>query len=114
MKVIIAGSRTITNYSELYAAIAESLFEIDEVVCGGAAGVDSIGRDWAMESGIPVRTFQAKWVEHGKVAGPIRNQQMAEYADALILIWDGKSKGSSDMLQRAARRGLKIHQRIVT
>lgn len=33
---------------------------------------------------------------------------MADYADALVLVWDGHSRGSADMLARAVRGGLKV------
>lgn len=57
----------------------------------------------ANEQGIPVVEFPADCKLHRKAAGPIRNEQMAQYADALILVWDGKSAGSSSMLGLARR-----------
>ena len=38
----------------------------------------------------------------------IRNQVMADHADALIAVWDGASKGTADMIDRAKKRGLKV------
>jgi hypothetical protein len=115
MKTIIAGSRDITDTNTLLLAIADSGWksEITEVVCGKARGVDTLGEQWAKSHGIPVKEFPADWETHGKSAGPKRNRQMAEYAEALILVWDGKSRGSANMLQEAKKRGLKIHQHIV-
>lgn len=43
--------------------------------------------------------FRARWHTFGRSAGPIRNTLMAQEADALFLIWDGKSRGSADMLR---------------
>lgn len=108
MKVIIAGTRTITDRSMVEQAIRDSNFLITEVVCGSAPGVDTIGFDWAWENGIPVKSFPADWRKHGKAAGPIRNKAMSEYADALILVWDGKSRGSENMLLHAQQRGLPV------
>lgn len=113
MKTIIAGSRSITDYSEVWVATTDSEFEITEVVCGMARGVDMLGKTWGEKYGIPVKEFPADWDANGKAAGPIRNRQMADYADALILVWDGHSKGSANMLQEAKKRGLKIHQHII-
>ena len=110
MKTIIAGSRTITDMNLLKEAIRESGFNITEVVCGGARGVDELGRQWAGK--IPVKPFPAKWNEFGKGAGYIRNVEMADYADALILLWDGKSKGSKHMLDIATKKDLKIYLHI--
>jgi hypothetical protein len=113
VRVIIAGSRTITDMSEVLIAIHDSGFAITEVVCGGATGVDNCGRFWAASHNIPVKMFPAQWDKHGPAAGPIRNRTMAENADALILVWDGRSRGSRNMLSYARSSGLKIHERVV-
>lgn len=113
MKTIIAGSRTITNPVFLAKAIAESGFFITEVISGRAPGVDTLGERWARMKNIPITLFPANWAEHGKAAGPIRNQEMAEYGDALLLVWDGKSSGSKDMLSRAKARGLQVYVLII-
>jgi hypothetical protein len=64
---------------------------------------------WARQNDIPVKYFPANWEAYGPKAGPLRNQEMANYADALILIWDGQSPGSRDMLKKAKGKGLQIH-----
>ena len=105
MKVIIAGSRHMpfSMFHLIDEAVKKSNFQVTEVVCGLARGADMFGGKWAVNNSIPVKTFPANWDEHGKAAGPIRNQQMAEYADALIVFsWDG-SRGSKDMLMRMER-----------
>lgn len=105
MKVIIAGSRhmSFTYYYLIQEAITRSGFPVTEVVCGMAPGADSYGAKWAYQNKIPIAKFPADWKTYGKGAGPIRNQQMADYADALIVfIWNG-SRGSQDMLNRMER-----------
>lgn len=109
MKVIIAGGRTITDISLVYAAIAESGFEITEVVSGGADGVDKLGEKAAMDSLFPVKVFKADWDRFGRSAGPKRNREMATYADALIAIWDGKSRGTKNMIETAKFFDLKVY-----
>jgi hypothetical protein len=113
VKCIIAGSRTIRDYAIVAKAIADSGFEITIVVSGGAYGVDACGEEWASENGIPIMRFPAKWDAYGNAAGPIRNEQMAKYADALILVWDGSSRGSTSMRRLAQQHSLKIHEHIV-
>lgn len=108
MKVIIAGSRDIHLMRYVEDAIQMSGFTISEVVDGCADGVDLLGEAWAIDNGIPIKKFPANWGKFGKAAGPIRNREMAEYADALIAVWDGKSKGTQDMIRKAQKRGLKI------
>lgn len=115
-KTIIAGSRHLYDYDQLLRLIGqyrEGGGTITEVVCGCAPGVDTMGKIWALENEIPVKMFPADWKTHGRAAGPIRNRQMAEYADALLLLWDGKSRGSANMLQEAEKRDLTIHDLIV-
>lgn len=116
MKVIIAGSRTITSEVDVLKAIHESgwLMQITQVVCGGADGADRLGKDFAEANGIPIRMFTADWDKYGKKAGVLRNVQMANHADALIAIWDGKSKGTKHMIEIALIKGLKLFVKTIT
>lgn len=105
MKLIIAGSRTIGPSVEgilelLYLSNAidnDRWCDLKEVISGGATGVDSAAKKFAEWCEIPFKEFPADWTAHGKAAGPIRNKQMAEYGDVLLLIWDGESRGSASM-----------------
>ncbi len=110
MKVIIAGSREIADIS-VDAAVTASGFrgDIHEVVSGGAMGVNRAGEDWAALSRIPVKIFPADWTRFGKSADLKRNEQMVEYADALVLIWNGKSTGIRSLRDTALRAGLKVY-----
>jgi hypothetical protein len=100
MKVIVAGSRSITDYFEVKLAILLSGFEITEVFSGDARGVDKLGEMWAKDSKIPIQKFPADWERYGRAAGFRRNRQMARAADALIAIWDGSSRGTADMIRQ--------------
>ena len=99
-KVIIAGSRDITNYHAVCAAVAKSGFReiISEIVSGHARGVDQLGEKFAKEHKIPMRIFPADWDTYGKSAGHRRNREMGDYADILIALWDGKSRGTKGMI----------------
>lgn len=108
MKVIIAGSRTITDYGLVEKAVRDAGFTISEVVSGKAKGVDTLGEQWAKAHGVPVKEFPAHW-ELGKSAGYRRNLDMAKYADALILIHNG-SKGSTHMKNLAIQKGLRVYE----
>lgn len=101
MKVIIAGSRGVTDYKAVERAMKRSGFDVTEVFNGGADGVDALGARWARERRIVVRLFIAWWNVHGKAAGPMRNEEMAKEADALVAVWDGESRGTMDMIRRA-------------
>ena len=56
--------------------------------------------------------MDAEWIKYGRAAGPRRNKQMAEYADALLAYWDGKSRGTKNMIELAKDKGLKIGVKI--
>lgn len=104
MKVIIAGTRTIDNYKLVVESVQRSGYSITEVVSGCATGVDRLGERWALANNIPVKEMPANWSNLGKSAGPLRNKQMAEYADAAIIIWDGESRGARNMIENMIRR----------
>jgi len=89
-------------------AIRASGFPITEVVSGGAPGVDTSAEQWAERHGIPVTRFPADWKRYGRRAGPIRNQAMAEYGEALVAVWDGKSRGTKNMIRLARKHGLRV------
>jgi len=98
MKLIIAGTRSFSSLSYTVQAAIDhyALTDIDEVVSGGAKGIDLLGETWADENNVPIKRFPADWSK-GKMAGPMRNKEMAAYGDALLLIWDGESKGSKNI-----------------
>lgn len=98
MKVIIAGSRSITNIDRIPVAVAKSTFDITELVCGMAHGVDTLAYVWAKRNRIPIKEFPADWKHFPRSAGYKRNEEMAIYADALIAVWDGNSKGTNHMI----------------
>lgn len=109
MKVIVAGGRDIHDYDLVVQAIEESSFRITSIVSGGASGVDALGEQYASEHNLPLYVFLADWKTHGKAAGPMRNRKMAENSEALIAIWDGKSKGTKNMIETAKKLGLPVY-----
>lgn len=115
MKLIIAGSRSIripTKEVNEYVRNWERAFGrlVTSVMTGGAEGVDACGSAWARERFIPVRVYHADWKRYGRAAGPLRNRQMAKVADGLLLVWDGRSKGSESMLKFARDFDLLIYE----
>ena len=109
MRVIIAGSRWIRGYRAVCWAVESSGFDVSQVLSGGAPGVDRLAVRWAREHRIPVRIFYPDWIGLGRRAGPVRNEWMAEEADALIALWDGRSRGTRHMIATARRSGLRLH-----
>lgn len=111
MKVIIAGGRNFDDY-ELLRVVCNAVLATAkdiEIVSGGASGADALGERYAAEMGYPLKRFPADWNTHGKAAGPIRNKQMAEYANGLIAFWDSSSRGTKHMIETAKKNGLKVY-----
>lgn len=119
MKVIIAGSRTITNQDLVWATFFKGLaYFVNNgcklplgditIVSGHAQGVDELGEKLADFLKLHCQIFPANWQTYGKKAGFLRNLQMANYADSLIAIWDGKSKGTKMMIDIANKKGLRV------
>jgi len=109
MKVIIAGSRDITDMDHVVEAVKQSGYEITEVVTGMARGVDTLAEQYGFDKHLNIQRFEAKWNQFGKLAGRIRNIEMAVYAEALIAVWDGKSTGTRHMIEKALEKGLKVY-----
>lgn len=109
MRTIIAGSRTIKDYDVVKEAIEKSGFDITTLISGTADGVDQLGEKWAKDNNIPIELHPADWDKWGRSAGTIRNQEMAECAEACILVWDRQSKGTKNMLINAINNHLKLY-----
>ena len=114
-RIIIAGGRDFNDYDRLCAFMdqycLDSGFGPDntDFISGAARGADRLGELWATSRGYKVMLFPANWTDHGKSAGYIRNKQMADEATALVVFWDGSSKGTGNMIWVATKAGLKVH-----
>ena len=103
LKLIIAGTRQFDNYKITKTTVERVIkswnnVEIVEVVCGECRGPDLLGKRWALNKGIKIKSFPADWEKYGRAAGPIRNKQMVEYANAAIVFWDGRSRGTKSLM----------------
>lgn len=110
-KVIIAGSRYFDNYEYLKEKMDWVLQNIKDnivVISGAAPGADTLGEKYAVEKGYDIISKPADWSKYGRSAGPIRNREMAKIADACVCFWDGKSKGTKNMITLAKEYGLKL------
>lgn len=110
MKIIIAGSRDFNDYERLRDYCDYLLQNKDniEIVSGAARGADELGERYAVERGYPITRFFPNWNKYRKSAGYIRNEDMAEYADALIVFWNGKSKGTKHMIDITRNNDLEL------
>jgi predicted Rossmann fold nucleotide-binding protein DprA/Smf involved in DNA uptake len=90
MKLLIAGSRSITDF-DLSPYISD---DVDLVICGGAKGIDSLAEQYADEKKLSKLVLRPCYKRYGRSAPLIRNRKMVDLADAVLVIWDGKSKGA--------------------
>lgn len=111
-KLVVAGSRSFADFDRLSADLDYLLSQKSpddvEIVSGGAAGADALAERYARSRGLAFRAFPADWRRWGKLAGPIRNRQMADYGSAVVVYWDGRSRGSADMISSASAAGLRV------
>lgn len=107
-RVVVAGGREFTPTQPQEAYVLSLLREnqATEIVSGGCRGADAMGVRLAGVLGIPVKTFLADWNKYGKSAGPLRNREMAVYADLAIILPGGR--GTHSMLMEASRAGKRI------
>ena len=108
--MIVAGSRSVDNFALMCSRLDE-IFKNrmpSAIVCGEAKGADTLGKKYAEKRGIPVECYPADWEHLGKQAGYIRNEVMAEVADACVVFWDGKSSGTNHMIETAKKRKLQL------
>lgn len=112
MNIIVAGGRDFEDYELLRQTLNYQLITVREpvIVCGEARGADSLGRRYAEEYGLKIKSFPADWAKYGRSAGFKRNLEMANIADALIAFWDGKSKGTKHMIDtmKALHKTVKV------
>ena len=111
-KVIVAGSRNFNNYKLLESEIVKFIKPVGlnevEIVSGTARGADKLGEKFAKEKGCVLQQFLADWNTYGKSAGYRRNADMAKYADACVVFWDGKSKGTKHMIDLAKKSNIEL------
>lgn len=111
-KIIIAGGRDFNDYDLLRKKCDKILQNIQEeiwVVSGTARGADMMGEKYALDHGYQIVYFPPNWRLYGAGAGPVRNREMAEYADAAIVFMKKEgSKGSQNMIDTANSKGLKV------
>lgn len=106
MKVMVAGSRGIT--SDISEYIPK---EATVIITGGAAGVDTMAEKYADEHNLEKIIVRPDYKRYGKAAPIVRNHQMIEMADLVIAVWDGKSRGTTDVINYCAEndKRLKIY-----
>ena len=112
---LVVGSRSINNYELIKKHLDKLLINHKKVaiVSGGARGVDSLAKRYAMERKYFYKEFKADWDNLGKRAGFIRNRVMHQYLSkqkmrGCVAFWDGQSKGTADNFRLAKEFQIEI------
>ena len=107
-KVVVAGGRTFEDYALLEAKLDKLLVERNNlmIISGAANGADKLGEQYAGHREYELLRMPANWALHGNSAGYRRNVEMAERADAVVVFWDGKSRGSKHMIDIAKHNNI--------
>lgn len=115
MRVIVTGSRDWGRGEIVFGALGglwnmcQMMDTTLTIVHGGCpSGADRFAHDFALgKAGVREEVFRADWNRHGKMAGPIRNAEMADSgADLVMAFWDGTSRGTENMIRRARERNI--------
>ena len=104
MKIAVVGSRNLTNI-EIDKYITE---DVDEIVSGGAIGVDSCAAEYAKRRGLKLTEFFPQYDKYGRAAPIVRNKDIVNYADKIIVFWNGSSKGTLSVIKYAQKIGKHI------
>ena len=101
MKVAVVGSRSLSDV-KIDEYIPENT---EEIVSGGAVGADNCAAEYARRRGIRLTVFLPQYESYGRAAPIVRNRQIVDYSDKIIIFWDGKSKGTLSVIKYAQKSG---------
>lgn len=108
MKVLVCGSRSISDPALVSQAVSQSGMTPTHIISGGARGVDRLAVEYAASHGIEFTEYLADWDRYGKRAGFMRNCVMVGTADAVIAVWDGVSAGTKHSIDYATSQGKQV------
>lgn len=110
-KLIISGPRTCRKFTTVSSEIAKYIKEIngvDEIITGGSTGVDLIAKEYALQNKIAYKEFAPNWQDDLNAAGMVRDARMAEYGTHLLVLSNGASKESRNLIAEAKKNNLTI------
>lgn len=128
MRLIVAGGRDFSDFNYGFQAMDKMLENTDlsevVIICGKASGGDTCGEEWYKLhklEGVDIEYFIPEWDDVDKPdavvktnrfgkpynakAGMDRNHAMGDTATHLIAFWDGKSRGTKDMINYMTKLG---------
>lgn len=109
-RLIVAGSRSFADYPFMVERLDHYTQSRPDllILSGTAAGADRLGERYALTHDHQLQLWPADWDRFGRSAGYRRNADMAAHADALVVFWDGQSRGTSHMIDLGRSAGLAV------
>lgn len=104
MKVAVIGSRNL-RVDDLGKYLPD---DVTEIVSGGARGVDTSAREYALANDIKLTEFLPEYDKYGRGAPLRRNITIIEYADLVLAFWDGSSHGTKYVIDNCKKRGIPV------
>lgn len=108
MRVAIVGSRSVTK--DAYPILERYMPRgTSEIVSGGAAGADELAEEYARRNHLPMKIFRPDYQVHHKSAPLQRNLSIIRYSDAVLVLWDGKSRGAAHVIVNCVHEYTPVH-----
>jgi len=103
MKVAIVGSRKL---GEACYGIVERYVPVgcSEIISGGAAGVDTLAERYARDNGLKLTVLRPDYKTFDRTAPLVRNGEIVRRADYVLILWDGVSRGTLNVIMRCLEK----------
>ena len=104
MKVAVIGSRGL-QVNDLGKYLPD---EVTEIISGGARGVDTSAREYALSHGLKLTEYLPEYDKYGRGAPLKRNITIIKNADLVLAFWDGSSKGTKYVIENCKKRNIPV------
>lgn len=104
MKIGVVGSRNL-RVKDLGKYLPKG---VTEIVSGGAKGIDTCAKEYALQKGLKLKEFLPEYDKYGRVAPLKRNILIIDYADEVLAFWDGQSRGTKYVIEQCKMRNKKV------
>lgn len=109
MKVALLVSKKVGDVTEVGAALIASGFDVTELVLNGDSPADDLGQTWANRRGVVWKRFCALWGQYHERAGVLRDNEIMEYAEAFVAVYDGECSQTWSWIRRLRKAGKTVY-----
>lgn len=112
MRVAIVGSRSISMDA---LPILDQFMPkgTSEIVSGGAEGADQLAEAYARQKHLPLKIFRPDYERYHKRAPLQRNRSIIQYSDYVLVLWDGTSRGSANVIDTCIQEYTPVHTLLI-